>query len=199
MSQARVLSDREVRKVLLFIAGRKHASRNRALVLLSHYTGMRVGELVSIRLGDVLTPDAEIKDEIRLKPSQTKGNRGRVVLLPKKAQDEIRQYLLNRFNTKDLKPVLLTDLNRALFTTQKNADRGFTANTGAQVFHYIYRGAGISGASSHSGRRGFITNLAAKGVAARVLMQLSGHRSLAVLQRYIDTDPQTVRKAVELI
>ena len=98
MSQARVLSDREVRKVLLFIAGRKHASRNRALVLLSHYTGMRVGELVSIRLGDVLTPDAEIKDEIRLKPSQTKGDRGRVVLLPKKAQDEIRQYLLNRFS-----------------------------------------------------------------------------------------------------
>jgi integrase/recombinase XerD len=199
MSQARVLSDREVRKVLLFIAGRKHASRNRALVLLSHYTGMRVGELVSIRLGDVLTPEAEIKDEIRLKPSQTKGDRGRVVLLPKKAQDEIRQYLLNRFNTKDLRPVLLTDLNRALFTTQKHPDRGFTPNTGAQVFHYIYRGAGISGASSHSGRRGFITNLAAKGVAARVLMQLSGHRSLQVLQRYIDTDPQTVRKAVELI
>ena len=82
MSQARVLSDREVRKVLLFIAGRKHASRNRALVLLSHYTGMRVGELVSIRLGDVLTPDAEIKDEIRLKPSQTKGDRGRVQDFP---------------------------------------------------------------------------------------------------------------------
>jgi len=36
-------------------------------------------------------------------------------------------------------------------------------------------------------------------VAARVLMQLSGHRSLQVLQRYIDTDPQTIRKAVELI
>ncbi|MBM4223751.1 MAG: site-specific integrase, partial [Gammaproteobacteria bacterium] len=77
--------------------------------------------------------------------------------------------------------------------------RGFTANTGAQVFHYIYRGAGISGASSHSGRRGFITNLAAKGVGARILMQLSGHRSLSVLQRYIDTDPKTVRNAVEMI
>lgn len=199
MSQARVLSDREIRKVLLYVASRKHATRNRALVLLSHLTGMRVGELVSIRLADVMSLDGEILDEIRLKPNQTKGDRGRVVLLPKKAQDEIRQYLVSRFNTKDLKPILLTDLNRALFTTQKCSDRGFSPNTGAQLFHHIYKGAGISGASSHSGRRGFITNLAAKGVGARILMQLSGHRSLAVLQRYIDTSPETVRKAVELI
>jgi integrase/recombinase XerD len=47
----------------------------------------------------------------------------------------------------------------------------------------MYKGAGIAGASSHSGRRGFITNLANKGVSVRVLMELAGHKSLAVTQK----------------
>lgn len=199
MSQARVLNDAEYLKVLNYIATTKFPTRNRALFVLTHLTGMRVGEIVSLRLYDVLTRDADIIDEIRLKPSQTKGHAGRVVLLPQKARVEIRDYLLDRFQTKDLAPILLTDTSRALFATQKNPQRGFTSNTGAQIFHQIYKGAGIPGASSHSGRRGFITKLSSKGVAPRVIMQLSGHKNLGVLQRYIDTDPAVVRQAVELI
>jgi integrase/recombinase XerD len=95
--------------------------------------------------------------------------------------------------------VTMTDTNRALFTTQKEPNRGFTASTLAQHFHYIYRGAGITGASSHSSRRSFITNLANMGVSVRVLMELAGHRSLAVTQKYIDVNPSMMRKAVELL
>jgi integrase/recombinase XerD len=63
----------------------------------------------------------------------------------------------------------------------------------------MYRDAGIVGASSHSGRRGFITNLANKGVSVRVLMDLAGHSSLGVTQRYIQSNPALMRNAVELI
>ena len=199
MSQAKVLTEKEVRKVLLYIASHKHATRNRAMFVLLNATGMRVGELAAIRLCDVLTPAGEIVEEIRLAADQTKGSRGRTVVLNAKAQEEIKNYLQTRFKLKDLLAVTMTDTNRALFTTQKEPNRGFTASTLAQHFHYIYRGAGITGASSHSSRRSFITNLANMGVSVRVLMELAGHRSLAVTQKYIDVNPSMMRKAVEML
>ncbi len=65
--------------------------------------------------------------------------------------------------------------------------------------HYIYKRAGIVGASSHSGRRGFITTLATKGANVRVLMALAGHRNLSTTQRYIELNPQMLRTTVEMI
>jgi integrase/recombinase XerD len=199
MTQAKVLSDKDVRKVLLYIASRKHANRNRAMFVLLNSTGMRVGELAALRLCDVLQSTGEIVDEIRLGAVQTKGSRGRTVVLSQKAQEEIKHYLQTRFNLKGLLAVTMTDTSRALFTTQKNPNRGFSSSTLTQHFHYIYKGAGINGASSHSSRRSFITNLANMGVSVRVLMELAGHRSMAVTQRYIDVNPSMMRKAVELL
>jgi integrase/recombinase XerD len=121
------------------------------------------------------------------------------VVLNQKAQEEIKNYLMTRFKLKDLLAVTMTDTSRALFTTQKNPNRGFTASTLAQHFHYMYRGAGIMGASSHSSRRSFITKLSEMGVSVRVLMDLAGHRSLAVTQKYIESNPKLMRSAVELL
>lgn len=199
MAQAKVLSEKDIRKVLLYIASRKHATRNRAMFVLLNSTGMRVGELAALRLSSVLTPTGEIVDEIRLSADQTKGSRGRTVVLSQKAQEEIKNYLQTRFKLKDLLAVTLTDTSRALFTTQKNPNRGFSASTLTQHFHYIYKGAGINGASSHSSRRSFITNLANMGVSVRVLMELAGHRQLSTVQKYIDVNPSMMRKAVELL
>jgi integrase/recombinase XerD len=68
-----------------------------------------------------------------------------------------------------------------------------------QKFFEIYHGAGIEGASSHSGRRGFITNLAQRGISVRVLQELANHKSLSVTQRYIDVNPAMLRQAVEVL
>jgi integrase/recombinase XerD len=59
--------------------------------------------------------------------------------------------------------------------------------------------AGIENASSHSGRRTFITQLANKGVTVRVLASLAGHRSTASTPRYIDVNDEMNRSAVELV
>ena len=83
-----------------------------------------------------------------------------------------------------------------LFQSQKGG--AFSANTMAQLFLNIYRAAGFEGASSHSGRRTFITELASKGVSVRVLAELAGHNQLQTTQRYIDVNPQQMSAAVEL-
>lgn len=81
----------------------------------------------------------------------------------------------------------------------KQGRHGFSANTLCQYFHWLYRQVGIDGASSHSGGRSFITNLASKGVGVRVLMSLAGHRDISTTQRYIDVNDEMQRKAVDLV
>lgn len=68
-----------------------------------------------------------------------------------------------------------------------------------QFFHHLFKNVGILGATSHSGRRTFITNLASKGVGVRVLMSLAGHKNISTTQCYIDVNDDMKRKAVELI
>jgi len=185
--QAKTLTSMEIRRVLDFIATRKHAVRNRAMVLTTFLSGLRVGEVAALRYMDILDADEEVRSEVRLDATQTKGNEGRVVFINAKLQKELASYV---------KAVPYINLADKLFYTQKN--EGFTANTLTQFFHYLYRAVGIEGASSHSGRRTFITNLASKGVGVRVLMELSGHKNISTTQAYIDVNDDMMRKAVEL-
>ena len=199
MPQARVLSESEVRKVLKVIGFRRHAVRDRAIFLLGLYSRMRAIELSGLRVCDVLTKEAEVRDEIHLSSDQTKGRKGRTVILGKKARDEIKTYLCDRYKTRDLQPLLLTDTSRPLFTTQKNPRRGFSPNTLSGHFCTLMREANIEGGSSHSMRRSFITSLADKGVSVRVLQELAGHANLQTTARYIAVNDAVMRRAVDLV
>jgi integrase/recombinase XerD len=92
-----------------------------------------------------------------------------------------------------------TDMNGALFYTQKEQARGFTSNTLCQFFHCLYKKAGMDGASSHSGRRSFLTNMADKGTSIHILKTLAGHRSIACTSVYLYSSPSQLKRAVELV
>ena len=201
MSQAKVLDERDMRKVLLYCTAHKHAARNKAMLLMTHLSGMRVGEVAALRIVDVLHADGSVRSEVRLSAAQTKGSHARTVLIPKRLQVVINDYVKHYIGD-ELKRASLLETQfaaYALFPTQQNRQRGFTANTLCQLFHHLYKSAGVVGASSHSGRRSYITGLADKGVGVRVLMELAGHRSAAVTMRYIDASPSVLRAAVELV
>ncbi len=87
--------------------------------------------------------------------------------------------------------------NTYLFSTQKQSH--FTANTAAQHLQRLYTQAAISGATSHSGRRTWLTELSSKGVGVRVLAEMAGHASIQPTQRYIDVNDEQMRCAAELI
>ena len=199
MSQAKVLTEKEIKKVIKVIESKRHASRNRCMFMMTHMSGARISEVASLRICDVLASDGSIKSEVYLSAVQTKGSKGRTLYLSEKLRDEISLYLKTRFKLKDLLPVTMTDTVRALFTNQKDCQRGFSASTACQMFHYWYKEAKIEGASSHSGRRGFITNLANRGVHVRILQELAGHSSIAVTQKYIDVNQDKLRIAVGML
>jgi integrase/recombinase XerD len=199
VSQAKILTDREYRKVLVYIANHRHASRNKAMLYMSHLAGLRVGEISHLTIEDVLADDGSIKDEIYLTADKTKGDRGRTVLVPKKLQDELHHYLSIRFKLKDLKAVTLTDTSKKLFYSQRHPSDGFSPNTLAQHFHYLYKHAGLTGCSSHSGRRFFATKIAEAGTNPKVLQNLLGHRHIGTTMRYVEVSLTMMRNAVELM
>ncbi len=188
--QAKTLTQTELRRVLDYIATRKNAVRNRAVLMTTFLSGMRVGEVASLRYSDVVDSSGAIKAEIRLSAAQTKTKEARVVFVSDKLRKELEVYC--RCYTPN-------NPNRKLFYSQKEKSDGFSANTLTQFFHYLYKRVGIEGASSHSGRRTFITNLANKGIGVRVLMSLAGHRSITTTQAYIDVNDDMKRRAVELV
>jgi len=188
--QAKTLTAIELRRVLDYVATRKHAARNRAVLLLMYYAGLRVGEAASLRVADVVDNENLVRREFQLRADQTKGRHARTVFVSERLRKELTAYIaVTKFNSN----------NDKLFYSQKTTSDGFTANTLTQHFHYLYKRAGVIGASSHSTRRTFITNLAAQGISVRVLASLAGHRSIATTQAYIDVNDDQKRKAVELV
>lgn len=188
MSQAKTLTPPELEQVLNYIKTRKFPLRNRVMLLTGFWSGMRVGEIANLKISDVMNADGTVKAEVRLTAEQTKGRQPRTVFLPQKLRDELQSYLDLRQPVNPKHPVFITAGRRA-----------FTANVMTQHFYWLFRKAGISGASSHTMRRSFITNLAAKGIGVRVLASLAGHRSIAVTQKYIDVNDDMKRNAVELV
>jgi integrase/recombinase XerC len=70
-------------------------------------------------------------------------------------------------------------------------------------FHRLYTTLRLTGCSSHSGRRTFITRVARKvseaGGSLRDVQQLAGHASLAMTQRYLEGNTDAKRKLIALI
>jgi integrase/recombinase XerD len=188
MSQAKTLTPQEVKQVLGIIALDKHAKRNRAMFLLTCWGGLRVSEVANLRYCDVIDENGIVRNEIRLLAAQTKGGVERTVYVNERLQKELQAYA---------KELTCANTTEPFFYTQKR--KGFTANTLTQHFFWLYKKAGVNGASSHSGRRTFITTLAAKGVGVRVLASLAGHANISTTQRYIDVNDDMKRQAVALI
>ncbi len=141
--QAKVLNANEIGRVLDYCATRKHALRNRALVLIMFNTGMRVSEVASLRIQNVVDNEGAIKNEIRLLAENTKTNEARTVFINDKLSKELAVYAKLLVN--------VSSSNKFFYSQKRNSD-GFTANTLTQHFHYLYKRAGIDGASSHSSR-----------------------------------------------
>ncbi|SDG53514.1 tyrosine-type recombinase/integrase [Pelagibacterium luteolum] len=193
MKQARVLTDAELKRVLALCDSHTQGKRNRLAVLLSHYAGLRVGEIASLKWSDVLNSDGTIRDQFYLKAENTKSKEARAVHLNDRLQRELRQWksCLRQVTTDG--PIIPSQKRSKHY----NSELGhFSANSLCQLFARIYSAAGVDGASSHSGRRWFITRLAHSGVSPKVIMTLAGHKSLATTQRYIDINDEMMANAV---
>src|SRR5690606_7239358 len=158
--------------------------------------GLRVLELASLKIRHVMNEDGSINYTVKL--PRTKGDKHRDVYIPEPSKDKrieraLREYVAERKKYCDIKRLPFT-LEQPLFLSRKGT--AFTNRTLQKRFQTIYELAGIAGASSHSGRRTFATNLIENGVDIKAIQTLMGHSSIAMTAVYVDANPIRLRNVI---
>jgi len=188
MAQARVLSDGEVQRVMAMTHYTRHTHRNAVMFQLTLLAGLRACEVAALRVRDVYEQAGAVKRSIVLSAGQTKGSKGNIVYVSNALAGVLSGYY-----------DCVRDAARdsALLPSQRGGHMrvGAVINTLSHLYHL----AGIEGASSHSGRRTFITKLADSGINARVIQALARHAHLNTTQRYIDINDAKISKALEMV
>jgi integrase/recombinase XerD len=190
MAAAKSLTPAELERVLHYVSTQSNAQRNKCMLLITVAAGLRVSEVAGLTLGDVLNDIGEVRSEIYLAADRVKHGHARTIYINTRLQDELAAYIATRTTV---------DATLPLFPTQRGPRRHFTPNTLAQHFYWLYKRAGVAGASSHSGRKTFLTSLASQGVSVFVLAALAGHKSISTTQRYVTVNDDVKRRAVELV
>jgi integrase len=187
--QAKVLSDHQLKYLLVFACNTRNPIRDKLIVLLSAKAGLRAGEIAKLAWDMVLDPSGEIGDVIELRDCVAKKRSGRLI---------------------PMHPSLRAGLTALRETTGGTgsvirSERGEAMRPGSIVnwFAAAYQAVRLDGCSSHSGRRTFITRAARlvyrAGGSLRDVQLLAGHRSIQTTQRYIDGDTDAQRKLVSMI
>lgn len=190
MKQAKLLTETERKRVSAIIQSRRYAIRNQAAFALSFYAGLRACEIAALLVKDVFDADGCVRDTVFLSAVQTKGDEANTVLVSKRLAKSLALFAAAY-------PRHIEQPDAPLLFSAKGG--GFSAQTVVNMFRRIYLLAGIRGASSHSGRRQFLTELADKSINIRVIQALARHKDISTTQRYIDYNENKLRSAIELI
>ncbi len=166
-----VMSQDEIKRLLAMAASIKL----RAMLSLAYGCGLRAGEVVRLKVGDL----DSAQNIIRI--VQSKGRKDRNVMLPADILGLLRQWWKERprHQDRDVAPP-----ERWLFPG-RNAGRPLTTRQFARLFQETVKKAGITKpVSLHSLRHSFATHLLERGVDIRVIQALLGHDKLETTARY---------------
>ena len=142
--------------------------RDRALILLLLHTGMRIGELLRVKIADIILPERKILLYLGEKNFQ-----GRIVYFSSDAEQALKKWLEIRDSGSEY-----------LFYGYAGQE---LSHVGAwMIMRKALRKTGLEhrGYSLHSLRHTFATNMLNAGLRLEVLQQLLGHLSIEITLRY---------------
>lgn len=189
MSTINTLNSHEITQLFGAVINKKFPSRDRAILTLSIYAGMRVSEIATLKMGDVLDADGQLKNA--LTPKQRKNSKNlRVVYLTQKVITVLEEYLAT-----------IQDKSTGKHVFHADKSESFTVNGLTQWFFNRYKEVGVR-ASSNSGHKSFCKQLVSKGVSINTISELVGHRHRSTTKRYLSglySQDDLVRNAFHLV
>jgi integrase/recombinase XerD len=184
--QASVLTSEEIE--LLFNEGLQ-SDRDRTLFGVCLFSACRIAEACSLLNKDVYATNGRVRSELIIRKANTKGKLGTRTI-----------------------PVI-EDLRSLLGAWQSNAGATYLfpgrhlnhhwkhlhPESASHILAEAFSRVGMEGFSTHSFRRTALTQMSNAGIPLRVIQKLSGHRSLAVLQEYLEVGDAQVRGAANAL
>lgn len=160
--------------------GKAEGQRNRAIVETLYGSGLRVSELVELRL-------SHLYDDREYMLVEGKGSKQRLVPLSPVALAEIEKYLEQR-ERGPIKP----GEEDILFLNRRGRRL-----TRVMVFYVIRDAAALAGikktVSPHTLRHSFATHLLEGGANLRAIQEMMGHESISTTEKYVHIDRTRVR------
>ncbi|MFV0424713.1 MAG: tyrosine recombinase [Bacilli bacterium] len=166
------LTVEEVDLLLDFEVKNKNDFRNKAMLELMYSSGIRVSEIINIKLNDINLEHLSVK-------IRGKGNKERIAMFGEYARDCIFDYLSNY---------------REEFLKNKNSEYLFVNIHAKQISRQSFwkiiksiakkQGLRAEGISPHVLRHSFATHMIENGAELRVLQEMLGHSDISTTQRY---------------
>lgn len=194
----RVLTKNEERMLLDYILS--DLADDGLGILLVLYTGLRLGELCSLRWEDIDFAEGTVSVHATMKRVQTPDHpdhRTKVTITPPKSKKSIRTIPLHE----DVLDLLGERVGKdGTFFLTGIKDVYIEPRTMENRFKTIIREAGIADVTFHALRHTFATRSIENGVDAKVLSEILGHASVKLtLDRYVHPSEEQKRRSVNAL
>lgn len=149
--------------------------KHRSIIALAYGAGMRVSEVVHLKVGDVYT------DELVLHIKGAKGNKDRITIMPENLIEDLRELTDGR------------KVDDYVFVSERGGR--LTERTAQVIFERALHAAGIrKEATFHSLRHSFATHLLENGTDVRYVQELLGHANIKTTQIYTKVTNPMLKK-----
>ena len=159
--------------------------RNRTIIETLYSCGLRVSELITLRISDLFFDEGFIR-------VTGKGNKQRFVPIPKFLIDYIQTYLKDVRALQNIAPQ---------YTDTLFLNRRGKALTRVMIFTIIKdlskKLSWQKNISPHTFRHSFATHLLEGGANLKIIQQLLGHQSITTTEIYLHMDRQHIKKELE--
>ena len=171
-----VLTELEIEKLIKsFDIKKNFGQRNRTIIEVLYGTGIRVSELVNLKLSNIFFKENIIK-------IIGKGNKERFVPLGDIASNEIKKYLKIRDNS-----IIDSKFSDIVFLNRYG--RGLTRSMIFKIISDSYKRIGLNKKiSPHTLRHSFATHLLKNGADLRTIQLILGHESITTTEIYTHLD-----------
>lgn len=180
--RAKVLTQQEIQ--LIFSHGLDN-DRDRTLFGVCLFSACRIRECCTLLREDIYTPKGQVRPRLIIRKSNSKG---KLATRSIPVIEDLRRLLAEYY-----------PLSGDVYLFPGRSDGHISEDSAARILRGACKQAGVIGVSTHSFRRTALTQMSNVGVPLRVIQEISGHRNLEQLQKYLEvTDEQVLGAAAAL-
>ena len=180
--RAKILTQAEIQ--LLFNEGfTLNPIRDRTIFAICLYTACRINECVTLHSRDVYDSKTRVRQQLLIRKGHTKGKLAtRSIPIIEDLKAHLKQY-------KPPQP-------KGYLFPGRHGKGHLHPDSASLILREACARVGIEGVSTHSFRRTALTQLSNAGIPIRIIQEISGHRTLDELYKYLEVRPEQVIGAI---